>query len=160
MSDSNAPVPAPDPAAPMAPTPEASLEVLGLLVCRELQNGRSGVSLREVVEIVPVLQFPGEAGPLAFVAFVRPLRAGEAAVSFRVHPMQDPSQTVVQLPGRLTVQKGYEGRQTVVSAGFKTLQVKAGGWFGLEFRLGERVLARTRFAVGAIGKPKEPAAGA
>ena len=50
------------------------------------------------------------------------------------------------------MQKGYEGRQTVISAGFKTLKINAGGWFGLEFKLGSQVLARTRFAVGAISK--------
>ncbi|HVG92980.1 MAG TPA: hypothetical protein VND21_00930 [Planctomycetota bacterium] len=126
------------------------LEVTGLLVCREIQNTRHGVNVREVLELVPVLQFPGEAGPLTFVALVRAPRHGEAAVAFRVHPLDDPSVTLVTLPGRLAVQKGYEGRQTVVAAGFKTLKINAGGWFGLEFRMGDEVLARTRFAVGAM----------
>ena len=133
------------------------IEVTGLLVCREVQNGRAGVSLREVVEIVPVIQFPGEAGPLAFAAFVRSKRAGEAKVAFRVHPLDQPETTLVEMPGRLQVAKGYEGRQSVISAGFRTLKINAGGWFGLEFRLGERVVARTRFAVGAISK--KPASG-
>jgi hypothetical protein len=150
MSEPTVPVPASD--------ANDSLDVLALLVCREVQNGRNGVSLREIVEIVPVLAFPGEAGPLAFAAFVRPHRVGEAAVSFRIYPMEHPETTAIEMPGRLSVQKGYEGRQTVISAGFKTLKINAGGWFGLEFRLGQKVLARTRFAVGAINK--QPAAGA
>jgi hypothetical protein len=133
-----------------APTPPESIQVTGLLVCRELQQGRQGVTLRELLEIVPVLSFPGEAGPLTFVALVRAPRPGEAAVSFRIHPWEDPSVTLVNLPGRLSVQKGYEGRQSVVAAGFKTLKIHAGGWFGLEFRLGDEVLAKTKFAVGAM----------
>ncbi len=72
-------------------------------------------------------------------------------MSFRLHPMADPSVTVATLPGKLTVAKGYEGRQTVIYSGFKTLTVKQGGWFGVEFRVGERVLARARFAIGARG---------
>lgn len=140
-----------------APPPPESIEVTGLLVCRELQQSRHGVNVREILEIVPVLQFPGEAGPLTFVALVRAPRPGEAAVSFRIHPLADPAVTLVNLPGRLSVQKGYEGRQSVVAAGFKTLKIHAGGWFGLEFRLGDEVLARTRFAVGALGG-REPAA--
>src|SRR6058998_2142579 len=94
---------------------DEGIEVVGLLLCREVQNGRAGVSLREIVEIVPVMQFPGEAGPLAFAAFVRSKRAGEAKVAFRVHPIDHPEVTVVEVPGRLAVQKGYEGRQSVVS---------------------------------------------
>ena len=132
------------------------IEVTGLLVCREVQNGRAGVSLREIVEIVPVLGFPGEAGPLAFAAFVRSKRAGEAKVAFRVHPMGHPETTLVEMPGRLQVQKGYEDRQSVISAGFRTLKINSGGWFGLEFRIGDRVLARTKFAVGALGGKKPP----
>src|SRR5438105_1562438 len=128
------------------------IEVVALLVCREVQNGRTGVSLRDIVEIVPVLGFPGEAGPLSFSAFVRSERAGEAKVSFRVHPLDHPETTVIDMPGRLVVQKGYEGRQSVISAGFRTLKVNAGGWFGLEFRLGDTILARTRFAIGSMSK--------
>jgi hypothetical protein len=139
------------------PSPSESIEVTGLLVSRELQQSRHGVNVREILEIVPVLQFPGEAGPLTFVALVRAPRPGEAAVSFRIHPLTDPSVTLVNLPGRLTVQKGYEGRQSVVAAGFKTLKINSGGWFGIEFRLGEQVLARTRFAVGAVGGRETPA---
>src|SRR5206468_2309494 len=43
----------------------------------------------------------------------------------------------------------------VTGAGFKTWKVQAGGWFGVEFRVGESVLARTRFAIGVmqIAKP-------
>jgi hypothetical protein len=115
------------------------------------------VSLRDILEIVPVLGFPGEAGPLSFAAFLRPLRAGEAEVAFRIHPMDHPETTLVRMPGRLNVQKGYEGRQTVVSAGFKTLKINAGGWFGVEFSVGAKVLAHTRFAVGAVQPKKSDA---
>jgi hypothetical protein len=134
-----------------APMDAPPIEVTGLLVCRELQQTKTGVNLRDVVEIVPVLQFPGEAGPLTFVAFVRPARGGEAEVSFRIHPATEPERTLVTLPGHLRVGPGYEGRQTLVAAGFKTLRLHSGGWFGVEFRLGTTVLARTRFAVGTIG---------
>ncbi len=143
----------------MSDTPDDGLEVSALLICREVQNGRTGVSLREILEIVPVLQFPGEAGPLSFVAFLRPHRAGEAEVVFRIHPIDQPETTLIRMPGRLNVLKGYEGRQTVVSAGFKTLTVNGGGWFGLEFSVGNRVMARTKFAVGAVGTKKTPPPG-
>jgi len=140
------------------PTPEssASLEVHALLVCREVMTSKQGgVTVRDVVDIVPVLAFPGDAGPLSFAAFVRARRAGEADVSFRLFPVGSPEVTLATLPGRLRVAKGYEGRQNVIGAGFKTLKVQAGGWFGVEFRVGNTVLAQTRFAIGAIqGTPK------
>jgi len=151
--------PKPSEPAPSAESPVVegeALDVLALLVCREVMQGKNGVSLREIVEIVPVLGFPGEAGPLAFAAFVRPHRAGEAKVSFRIHPLEHPETTAIEMPGRLAIQKGAEGRQTVISAGFKTLKINAGGWFGLEFRLGSQVLARTKFAVGAISRRAAP----
>ena len=128
----------------------AGVEVTALLVCREIQNTKTGVNVREVLEVVPVLQLPGEAGPLTFAAFLRSERAGEAKVSFRVHPLKDPTVTLITLPGRLLVQKGYEGRQTVVGAGFKTLKVNQSGWYGVEFRVGETILARARFLVGVM----------
>ena len=43
-----------------------------------------------------------------------------------------------------------EGRQSVIAVGFKTLTVKAGGWFGVDFRVGDTVLATTRFLIGAM----------
>src|SRR5262245_46121589 len=138
---------------PTTPAPDGdAVRVEGLLVCRAVEGSASGgVTVRDVLDIVAVPSFPAEAGPLTFAAFARPLRAGEANGSFRIHPGQDESATIANLPGRLTVAKGYEGRQTVIHSGFKTLTVKHGGWFGVEFRLGERVLARTRFAIGARG---------
>ncbi len=142
-------------ATPADETPQ--IEVHALLVCREIQAGKTGgVSVREVLDIVPVLQLPGDAGPLTFAAFVRAHRAGEAKVSFRIFPLGDPSVTLVDLPGRLVVQKGYEGRQNVIAAGFKSLTVKAGGWFGVDFRVGETVLATTRFLIGAMVKKGAP----
>ena len=41
----------------------------------------------------------------------------------------------------------------------KTLTVKQGGWFGIEFRLGDAVLARNRFLIGKVaprGRPPAP----
>ena len=139
-----------------APESSASLEVHALLVCREVVSSKQGgVSVRDIVDIVPVLGFPGDAGPLSFAAFVRASRAGEAEVSFRLYPMGNPEVTLATLPGRLRVAKGYEGRQNVIGAGFKSLKVQAGGWFGVEFLVGTSVLARTRFAIGAMqGAPK------
>lgn len=149
-----------------APTESAPLDVHALLVCREVMSSKSGgVTVRDVLDIVPVIGFPGDAGPLSFAAFVRATRAGEAEVSFRLHPMEHPETTLATLPGRLRVAKGYEGRQNVIGAGFKTLKVQAGGWFGVEFKVGDKVLARTRFAIGMIapktaGGPGAPAPGA
>lgn len=148
--------PAPGPAAhlPGAPTGPGdggeAVEVVALLVCREVAHGRSGVTVKDIVEIVPVVAFPGEAGPLTLCAILRPHRAGEAEVVFRVHPLNHPETTLIQMPGRLRVERGLEGRQTLVSAGFRSMKVHAGGWFGVEFRVGERVAARTRFAIGAL----------
>lgn len=143
------------PSATPTPTETASVEVHALLVCREVQTSKSGgVTVRDVLDIVPVLGFPGDAGPLSFAAFVRANRAGEAEVSFRLYPMSEPETTLATLPGRLRIAKGYEGRQNVIGAGFKTLKVQGGGWFGVEFRVGETVLARTRFAIGTMQGPK------
>ena len=140
---------------------EGAVEVHGLLVCRGLADGGGGhVSVQGVLDIIPVAAFPGEAGPLCFVAFLRPRRAGEAEVSFRIHPLAAQDVTLARFPGRLSVAKGLEGRQTVVRVDLKTLTVKQGGWFGVEFRLGESVLARNRFLVGAIaprGRAPDPA---
>ncbi len=157
MSETEAETPPPEtpstPTAPVAPVADDEpVRVEGLLVCRSVENSPSGgITVRDVLDIVPVAGFPGEAGPLAFAAFVRPARAGEAGISFRIHPVANASVTVASLPGKLTIAKGYEGRQTVIYSGFKSLTVKQGGWYGVEFRVGERVLARTRFAVGARG---------
>ena len=84
-------------AAPADETPQ--IEVHALLVCREVVGGKTGgVSVREVLDIVPVLQLPGDAGPLTFAAFVRAHRAGEAKVHFRIYPLGDPSVTLIELP--------------------------------------------------------------
>jgi hypothetical protein len=134
-----------------------AVEVHGLLVCRGAGEGPDGsVAVQGILDIVPVAGFPGEAGPLAFVALVRAKRAGEAAVSFRVHPLEAPDVTLARFPGRLSVAKGYEGRQTIVRVELKSLQVKQGGWFGLEFRVGEEVLARNRFLIGAVSPRPRP----
>lgn len=136
-------------------TETAAIDVHALLVCREVMTSKSGgVTVRDVLDIVPVIGFPGDAGPLSFAAFVRASRAGEAEVSFRLFPVSSPETTLATLPGRLRVSKGYEGRQNVIGAGFKTLKVQAGGWFGVEFLVGTKVLATTRFAIGAMQAPK------
>ena len=136
----------------------APVEVHSLLVCRGVSESQGHVNVQGILEIIPVAAFPGDAGPVSFVAFVRANRAGEAAVSFRIHPLEKPDMTVAEFPGRLAVAKGYEGRQTVVRVELKTLKVNAGGWFGIEFRLGDQVLAKNRFLIGAVTKgPAAPA---
>ena len=48
----------------------------------------------------------------------------------------------------------------MVRVSLKTLTVKQGGWSGVEFRLGETVLARNRFLIGAVApRGKATAAG-
>ena len=138
----------------------APVEVHALLVCRGVSEGQDRhVSVQGVLEILPVAGFPGDAGPLSFVAFVRAHRPGEAKVSFRIHPLERPDVTVAEFPGRLAIAKGYEGRQTVVRVEMKTLKVNQGGWFGVEFRLGDDVLAKNRFLIGAVAKgPAAPSA--
>ena len=137
----------------------AAVEAHGLLVCRGvLESQDRHVTVQGILEILPVAAFPGDAGPVSFVAFVRAKRAGEAQVSFRVHPLEAPATTVAEFPGRLSVAKGYEGRQTVVRVEMKTLKVNQGGWFGLEFRVGDEVLMRNRFLIGAVApRPAAPA---
>src|SRR5262245_5837338 len=142
-----------------APADHPPIEVHGLLVCRGVGEGADRhVVVNGVLDIIPVAGYPGEAGPLSLVAFVRAWGAAEAAGSCRVHPVDAPDVTLAAFPGRLAVAKGYEGRQTVVRVEMKSLQVKQGGWFGVEFRVGEAVLARNRFLIGAIAP--RPAAGA
>ncbi len=133
-----------------SPADDSPVEVHGVLVCRGVQGTPSGgVDVHDVIDVLVVPSFPAEAGPLTFCAFVRAKRAGEADVSFRLYPLKAPSVTVATLPGRLKVQKGFEGRQSVIGSGFKTIRINQGGWYGVEFRVGETILARTRFAVGA-----------
>jgi hypothetical protein len=134
---------------------DAPVEVQALLVCRGVAATPSGgVDVKDVVDVLVVPGFPAEAGPLTFAAFVRAMRAGEAEVSFRVFPLGEPDRTLVTLPGRLRVQKGYEGRQSVIGSGFKSIKIHAGGWYGVEFLVGAQVLAKTRFAIGARAPAK------
>jgi hypothetical protein len=73
--------------------------VHGLLVCRKVETNPDGdLTLHNVVEVAPVASFPGDAGPLVFVAFVRNLPPGPGKGSFLLHPAGKKDTPLARLP--------------------------------------------------------------
>jgi len=124
--------------------------VHGLLVCRNAEAGPGGqVDLREVLEIVALDAIPGDAGPLAFVAFVRGLPPGPARLAFVVRAAGAPTQVLARLPFSMEVPAGLADRQLAVQVRLPTITVKRGGWFEVALEWDGRTLATNRFAIGA-----------
>ena len=136
------------------PAPETTLRPQDLLVCRGVDaTPEGGVNLHDVLEIVQVPQFPADAGPLSFVAFLRGLAPGALEVSFRVHREGDPDAVVARIPMRVNVPEGVSDRQIAIHGGLRKATVSHGGWYGVELVAGDRVLARNRFAIGTRARP-------
>ncbi len=108
------------------------------------------ISLQNVVEILPVDSFPGEVGPLNFVAFVRnlPPGPGQGAFVLRVPGGEEP---LGRLPLDVDIPQGYGGRQVALQVRVPSLPVSGGGWFQVLFEWNGAVLAANQFAVGATG---------
>jgi hypothetical protein len=101
------------------------------------------VDLEQILEVVAVDAFPGDAGPLSFVAFLRGLPAGDAHATFVIRPVGHPEHVTASLPLDVRVPEGAQGRQMVVQVRLGSVPVKHGGWYEVS------VLATNRFAIGA-----------
>jgi hypothetical protein len=124
-------------------------EIQGLLVCRGVEpTTGGGVVLKDVLEIVQVPEFPTDAGPLSFVAFVRGLTEGVHEVAFRVHRSGEAESGGANVQMRVTVPAGIGDRQVPMYVTLPKVPVKDGGWYEVSLRLGEKILARNRFAIG------------
>ena len=128
-----------------------------LLVCRKVvTSGTGNVSLEDVLEILPVAALPGDAGPLAFVAFVRNLRAGAGRGAFVVEADAPTPRVVARCPLEVNVPEGYQGRQVAVQVRLPSLPMARGGWYRLAFEWEGTRLAVNRFAVGVRQGPPVP----
>jgi len=123
--------------------------VHALLVCRKVATGAGGnVGLEDVLEILPVAALPGDAGPLAFVAFVRNLPSGPGRGAFVVETDVPATRVVARCPLEVTVPEGYQGRQVALQVRLPSLPIARGGWYRLAFEWAGARLAANRFAVG------------
>jgi hypothetical protein len=138
---------------PTADPTSSSIRAQNLFVCRGVEATPSGgVVLTDVLEVVPVAEFPADAGPLHFVAFLRGLRAGTVEVTFRIVPEGAPDAVVASIPMRVTVPQGVEDRQVAIHGGLQKATVSRGGWYRVDLLDGPLVVATNRFAIGARSK--------
>ena len=122
--------------------------VHALLVCRNVSTAPSGeLTIENVVEIVAVDAYPGDAGPLCFVALIRDLPPGPGEGAFVLHAGDETP--LGRLPLSADVPPAYEGRQLALHVTLPKFPVEQGGWFDLAFEWNGQVLATNRFAVGA-----------
>jgi hypothetical protein len=147
---------------PRTPESPPALEAQTLFVCRGIESTpEGGVNLEDVLEIVQVPEFPADAGPLHFVAFLRGLSPGSLEVRFRVRPQGVPDAVVATIPMRVNVPEGVADRQISIYGGLRKAQVSRGGWYEVELiegeGEGERVIARNRFAIGTRVRRDDPA---
>jgi hypothetical protein len=133
--------------------PSSSIQAQNLFVCRGVEATEGGgVVLQDVLEVVRVADFPADAGPLHFVAFLRGLRAGSVEVTFRVRPESAPDAVVASIPMRVSVPEGVEDRQVAIHGGLEKAKVSRGGWYRVDLLDGDRLVATNRFAVGTAAK--------
>jgi hypothetical protein len=136
-----------DPAAPRTSVPP--IAVHGLLVCRRIETTPEGeLTLHNVVEVLPVDQFPADVGPLVFVALVRNLPAGSGKAAFALAPAGRPEKAVARLPMEVQVRPEYRGRQVALQLRVPSIPVGSGGWFEVAFEWDGKPLASNRFLVG------------
>jgi hypothetical protein len=132
----------------------SSIRAQNLFVCRGVEaTPGGGVVLKDVLEVVQVPEFPADAGPIHFVAFLRGLSAGAVEVTFRVVPEAAPDAVVASIPMRVTVPEGVEDRQVAIHGGLQKASVSRGGWYRVDLLEGDRLVATNRFAIGARATP-------
>ena len=122
-----------------------------LLVCRAVEaNDEGELSLKNVVEVLPIDKVPGDVGPLTFVAFVRnlPRGPGNGAFVLRSPGREEP---IGRLPLEMDVPPGLEARQVALQVTVPSMPVAGGGWFELYFEWAGEPLAANRFAIGVKG---------
>lgn len=131
--------------------------VHGLIFCRAAEVAERGeVSLKNVLEILPVASFPGDAGPLTIVAFVRGLPPGPGEGSFVLRAPNSDGEPLGHWRLDMNVPDAYEGRQQCIHLKVPELVVNAGGWFEVAFLFNGTELAANRFLVGATGPSAAP----
>jgi len=138
--------------APTKPAPAAQPPLVhALLVCRSVQVEATGeITIKNVVEVLPVEKVPSEVGPLVFLVLVRNLPAGPGQAAFLLRPPGE-AEKRGRLPLETRVPSGLAGRQVALQVTVPKLPVPCGGWFELHFEWRGQVLASTRFAVGVRG---------
>ncbi len=125
--------------------------VHALLICRAVEADDTGeLSLKNVVEVLPVDKVPGDVGPLTFVAFVRNLQPGPGKGAFvlRVPGAEEP---IGRLPLEMEVPPGLAARQVALQVTVPSMPVASGGWFEVYFEWQGEPLAANRFAIGVKG---------
>ena len=121
-----------------------------MLICRDVASNPNGeLSLENVLEIVSVEAFPGDAGPLCFVAFVRDLPDGPGQGAFVLR--SGDGEPLGRLPLDVNVPQAYAGRQLALHVKLPSLVIEQGGWFEVGFEWAGTELAENRFAGGATG---------
>ncbi len=110
-------------------------------------DASGGISIQNVLEVLPVEQVPGEVGPLTFLVLVRHLPQGPGRGAFLLRPAgQEEAQA--RLPVEVDVPAGYAERQVALQVQVPSMPVRSGGWFEVLFEWQGQVLAANRFAVG------------
>ena len=125
--------------------------VHALLICRSVEtDGPGELSLKNVVEVLPVDKVPADVGPLTFVAFVRNLQPGPGHGAFvlRAPGREEP---IGRLPLDMEVPVGLAARQVALQVTVPSMPVASGGWFELYFEWNGEPLAANRFAIGVKG---------
>lgn len=95
--------------------------------------------------------FPGDAGPLTFVAFVRNLPPGPGTCAFVLRPVGEGGPGTARLPLEVDVGPSLAGRQVALQIRVPSLPVAQGGWYEVAFEWEGTPLAANRFAIGARG---------
>lgn len=106
------------------------------------------MNLEEVLEVVAVDEMPGDAGPLAFVAFVRGVPPGKRRFEFVVRPATSREHVTARLPLEVEIPAALGGRQLAVQMRLPSVPVERGGWYDVVFEWEGRPLAANRFAIG------------
>ena len=113
------------------------------------------MNLEDVLEVVALDEMPGDAGPLAFVAFVRGIPAGAGEFAFVIQPAGSPDHVTARLPLEVKVPEAFGGRQIAVQVRIPSIPVTHGGWYDLVFEWAGQPLAANRFAIGLRGAARE-----
>jgi hypothetical protein len=126
--------------------------VHALLVCRGLDvEADGGLTLRNVVEVLPVASVPADVGPLVFLALVRGLPTGRAKAAFVLRQGDEGRPGIGRLPLEMDVPAAFRGRQVALHVRLPSFPVQQAGWFELYLEWDGDLVAHTRFAVGVRG---------
>ncbi|MDJ0975571.1 MAG: hypothetical protein QNJ98_14005 [Planctomycetota bacterium] len=125
--------------------------VHALVFCRDIELGKRGeVTLKNVLEVLPVESFPSDAGPLTIVAFVRDLPVGTGEGAFVLRAPGSEGEPLGAWRLEMEVQEAHQGRQQCINLQVPKLVVNEAGWYEVAFFYNERELASNRFLVGVL----------